>query len=87
MTRTVGSHEYEFASVATFLFCGRKATMREFFRAYGYRPDDLTPSLRARLTGYVLLHRYGPLPLFLPRFDPRPQSLAVLHQRLWGLDA
>jgi len=81
----IGSHEYEFASVATFLFCGRKESMREFFRAYGYRPDELTPSFRARLTGYVLLHRYGPIPLFLSRFaEPRPQSVAELHEQLWG---
>jgi hygromycin-B 7''-O-kinase len=81
----IGPHEYEFASVATFLFSGRKESMREFLRAYGYRNDELTPTLRARLTGYVLLHRYGPLPLFLNRFaEPRPRSLAELHERLWG---
>jgi hygromycin-B 7''-O-kinase len=81
----IGSREYEFASVATFLFCGAKESMREFFRAYGYRSDELTPSLRARLTGYVLLHRYGPIPLFLNRFtEPRPRSVADLHERLWG---
>ena len=74
----VGHPEYDLASIALFVAGGERGLLREVLLGYGYGEQDLTPALRKRIMGYILLHLQSNLPWYL-QFMPQTAEGATME--------
>lgn len=68
-----GAREYEFAGVGVLVAEGDARFLTRTLTAYGYHRDQLGPSLRRRLLGWGILHRYSNLSWWMQRL-PKPSE-------------
>lgn len=82
----LGLPAYDLLGPGVFLIQGNKRLLKEFFIAYGYAPQALTPELSRQLTALMLLHQYSNLNIQIRIKDWQSQvaHLTDLEQLVWG---
>jgi hygromycin-B 7''-O-kinase len=82
-----GAREYEFAGLGAFVAEGDARFLRRTLLAYGYTEDQLDAGLRRRLLGWLLLHYYSNLPVYLNRLPaPGEPTLEAVADRWFATD-
>jgi len=81
-----GFHEYEFLAVGVLMIQGQGELQREFFRAYGYRENEIDETLRRRLMLLTILYETADLRRYAWRLKPEAVdfSLDELEQAIWA---
>jgi hygromycin-B 7''-O-kinase len=81
-----GFHEYEFLAVGVLMIQGQGGLQREFFRAYGYRDDELDEEMRRRLMMLTALYETADLRRYAMRLAPEAVDwpLERLERSIWS---
>jgi hygromycin-B 7''-O-kinase len=81
-----GFYEYEFVAVGVLMIQGQGALQREFFRAYGYRENDLDENLRRRLMVLTILYECADLRKYALRLKPEAVDFTLdeLERAIWN---
>lgn len=81
-----GYHEYEFIAIGVLMLQGQGELQREFFRAYGYRDDEINDELRTRMFLLTMLYEYSSLARYCARLgiDPMDYRLGELERAIWN---
>lgn len=81
-----GFHEYEFTAVGVLMIQGQGELQREFFRAYGYRENDLDETLRRRLMLLTILYECADLRRYALRLKPEAVDFTLdeLERAIWA---
>lgn len=81
-----GFCEYEFVAIGVLMIQGQGGLQREFFRAYGYRDDEIDLALRRRLMLLTLLYECSSLKRYALRLraDAVNLSLEELERAIWN---
>lgn len=81
-----GFHEYEFVAIGVLMIQGQGELQREFFRAYGYRENELDESLRRRLMLLTILYECSNLRKYALRLKPEAFDLSLdeLERAIWN---
>ncbi|MDQ6788717.1 MAG: aminoglycoside phosphotransferase family protein [Acidobacteriota bacterium] len=81
-----GFYEYEFVAVGVLMIQGQGELQREFFRAYGYKEEELNENLRARLMLLTILYECSSLRKYALRLKPEAIdfTLAELERAIWN---
>ena len=81
-----GFFEYEFVAVGVLMIQGQGDLQREFFRAYGYRDDEINEELRRRLMLLTVLYEHSSLKRYAERLGGGAErlSLAELEKAIWN---
>ena len=82
----LGLPEYDLVGPGAFLIQGDKILLREFLSAYGYSPEEMTPTLSRKLTALMLLHRYSRLnvQIRIEGWKNKVKTLDDLEKLVWG---
>lgn len=81
-----GFHEYEFVAIGVLMIQGQGDLQREFFRAYGYRDDEVNVEMRRRLMMLTILYEYSSLRRYAERLGPGSEKLSLeeLEKAIWN---
>ena len=81
-----GFHEFDFVAIGLLMIQEQAEIQREFFRAYGYKEDELDESLRKRLMLMTVLYECSDLRRYALRLKPEAVnfSLAELEKAIWS---
>ncbi|HTK37364.1 MAG TPA: aminoglycoside phosphotransferase family protein [Pyrinomonadaceae bacterium] len=81
-----GFREYEFVAIGVLMLKGQGELQREFFRAYGYRDDEIDLNLRRRLMLLTLLYECSSLKRYALRLRPDAINLSLekLERAIWS---
>jgi hygromycin-B 7''-O-kinase len=81
-----GSHEYEFVAVGVLMIQGQGELQREFFRAYGYKENEIDETLRRRLMLLTILYECSDLRKYALRLKPEAPHLRLdeLEKAIWN---
>ncbi|MGI8813128.1 MAG: aminoglycoside phosphotransferase family protein [Pyrinomonadaceae bacterium] len=81
-----GFIEYEFVAVGVLMIQGQGDLQREFFRAYGYRDDEINDKLRRRLMLLTVLYEHSSLKRYATRLRAGAESLTLteLEREIWN---
>ncbi|MEP7214247.1 MAG: aminoglycoside phosphotransferase family protein [Acidobacteriota bacterium] len=81
-----GFVEYEFVAIGVLMIQGQGDLQREFFRAYGYRDDEINEELRRRLMLLTVLYEHSSLKRYAERLGGGAEnlSLAELERAIWS---
>jgi hygromycin-B 7''-O-kinase len=81
-----GFHEYEFVAIGVLMIQGQRDLQWEFFRAYGYRDDQIDVELRRRMMLLTILYEHSSLRRYAERLSPDAHnfSLAELEKEIWA---
>jgi len=81
-----GFHEYEFVAIGVLMIQGQGELQREFFRAYGYREDEINEELRRRLMLLTILYEHSSLRRYAERLGPESEKLSLeeLEKAIWN---
>jgi len=81
-----GFHEYDFLAVGVLMIQGQGELQREFFRAYGYRENDIDANLRRRLMLLTILYECSDLRRYALRLKSEALdfSLDELERAIWS---
>ena len=81
-----GFREYEFVAIGVLMVQGQDELQREFFRAYGYRDDEIDLNLRRRLMLLTLLYECSSLKRYALRLRPDAVNLSLkeLERAIWN---
>jgi hygromycin-B 7''-O-kinase len=81
-----GFVEYEFVAIGVLMIQGQGDLQREFFRAYGYRDDDINEELRRRLMLLTILYEHSSLKRYAARLGPGSENLTLeqLERAIWN---
>ena len=81
-----GFHEYEFVAIGVLMIQGQKEIQREFFRAYGYSPNEINDVLRKRLMLLTILYECSDLRKYALRLAPEAVNLTLeeLEKAIWS---
>lgn len=82
-----GFHEYEFVAPGVLMIQGQGEIQREFFRAYGYKDNEIDETLRRRLMLLTILYECSDLRKYALRLKPEAVdfTLAELEKAIWSL--
>ena len=81
-----GFHEYEFLAIGVLMIQGQGELQREFFRAYGYRENEIDETLRRRLMLLTILYETADLRRYALRLKPEAvnYTLDELERAIWA---
>jgi hygromycin-B 7''-O-kinase len=81
-----GFYEYEFVAVGVLMIQGQGELQREFFRAYGYRDDEINEELRRRMMLLTILYEHSSLTRYAARLGPSSENLGLeqLEGAIWS---
>jgi len=81
-----GFREYEFVAIGVLMIQGQGELQREFFRAYGYRDDEIDINLRRRLMLLTILYECSSLKRYALRLRPDAVNLTLeeLEREIWN---
>ncbi len=81
-----GFHEYEFVAPGVLMIQGQGELQREFFRAYGYKENDIDDTLRRRLMLLTILYECSDLRKYALRLKPEAVdfTLEELERAIWN---
>lgn len=81
-----GFHEYDFLAVCVLIIQGQSELQREFFKAYGYRENELDETMRKRLMMLTMLYETADLRRYAMRLKPEAVdfSLYELEKGIWS---
>ena len=81
-----GPPEYEFVAVGVLMMQGQSEVQREFFRAYGYRDQQIDVVLRRRLMLLTILYECSSLRRYALRLRPEAvgYTLDELERNIWS---
>ena len=81
-----GFHEYEFVAIGVLMIQGQGELQREFFRAYGYREDEINEEMRRRLMLLTILYEHSSLRRYAERLGPGSEKLSLeeLEKAIWN---
>lgn len=81
-----GFVEYEFVAIGVLMIQGKGDLQREFFRAYGYRDDEINEELRRRLMLLTVLYEHSSLNRYAARLGPGSENLTLeeLEHAIWN---
>lgn len=81
----IGFHEYEFVAVGVLMMQGQGDLQREFFRAYGYKDNEIDLKLRRRMMLLTILYEYSSLRRYAIRLRPEAMNytLEELERAIW----
>jgi hygromycin-B 7''-O-kinase len=81
-----GFYEYEFLAVGVLMIQGQGALQREFFRACGYRDDEINEELRKRLMLLTMFYECSDLRRYAIRLraEAVDYSLLELERAIWN---
>ncbi|MEO8072718.1 MAG: phosphotransferase [Acidobacteriota bacterium] len=81
-----GFHEYDFLAVCVLIIQGQRELQREFFKAYGYRENELDETMRKRLMMLTMLYETADLRRYAMRLKPEAVdfSLDELEKGIWS---
>jgi len=81
-----GFFEYEFVAVGVLMIQGQGELQREFFRAYGYRDEEINVELRRRLMLLTILYEHSSLRRYAERLGPGSEQLTLdeLERAIWS---
>jgi hygromycin-B 7''-O-kinase len=74
-----GFHEYEFLAVCLLMIQGQGNLQREFFRAFGYRDDEIDEELRKRLMLLTMFYECSDLRRYAVRLRPEAVEYSLLE--------
>ena len=80
-----GFHEYEFVAPGVLVMQGLGEAQREFFRAYGYKDNEIDETLRRRLMLLTILYECSDLRKYALRLRPEAvdYDLDRLEKAIW----
>ena len=81
-----GFHEFDFVAIGVLMIQGQGELQREFFRAYGYKENDINEALRRRLTLLTILYDCSDLRRYALRLKPEAVDYALdeLERSIWA---
>lgn len=81
-----GFHEFDFVAIGVLMIQGQGELQREFFRAYGYKDDDINETLRRRLMLLTILYDCSDLRRYALRLRPEAVDYALdeLERAIWA---
>jgi hygromycin-B 7''-O-kinase len=81
-----GFYEYEFVAIGVLMIQGQGDLQREFFRAYGYRDDEINIDLRRRLMVLTILYEHSSLRRYAERLGQGSEKLTLeeLEKAIWN---
>lgn len=81
-----GFHEYEFVAPGVLMIQGQGELQREFFRAYGYKENELDETLRRRLMLLTILYECSDLRKYALRLRPEAVNFTLeeLEKAIWS---
>lgn len=81
-----GFHEYEFVAIGVLMIQGQGELQREFFRAYGYKENEIDAGLRRRLMLLTILYECSDLRKYALRLKPEAVDLTLdeLERAIWN---
>jgi hygromycin-B 7''-O-kinase len=81
-----GFHEYEFVAPGVLMIQGQGELQREFFRAYGYKDNELDLSLRRRLMLLTILYECSDLRKYALRLKSEAVNFTLeeLEKAVWS---
>lgn len=81
-----GFHEYEFVAIGVLMIQGQGEIQREFFRAYGYKENEIDEALRRRLMLLTILYECSDLRKYALRLKPEAVDLSLeeLERAIWN---
>jgi len=81
-----GFHEYDFLAVGVLMIQGQGELQREFFRAYGYKENEIDETTRRRLMLLTILYETADLRRYALRLKPEAvdYTLDELERAIWA---
>ena len=81
-----GFNEFDFVAIGLLMIQGQKNLQREFFKAYGYKDDQLDESFRKRLMLMTILYDCSDLKRYALRLKPEAVyfTLEELERAIWN---
>ena len=84
-----GFHEYEFVAPGVLMIQGQGELQREFFRAYGYKDNEIDSTLRRRLMLLTILYECSDLRKYALRLKPEAVNFTLeeIEKAIWAFAA
>jgi hygromycin-B 7''-O-kinase len=81
-----GFHEYDFVAVGVLMIQGQGTLQKEFFRAYGYKENEIDETMRRRLMLLTILYETADLRRYALRLEPAAgdYTLDELERSIWA---
>lgn len=81
-----GFHEFDFLAIGLLMIQGQGTVQREFFKAYGYRENELDEEFRRRLMLMTVLYECSDLRRYALRLKPEAVNFSFeeLEKAIWS---